>query len=115
MGHRHISTSGFASTAIETAVFALFLPVQAGNRYKMVQMDFLAANHVRIVGLCVNAHRAVIFAIAQLSYKKRYHFITNLDRFLVPVRSSDCGIAAAVRPIAMGWAMLSGGRCPVQC
>ena len=26
-GRRHISTSGFAATAIETAVFALFLPV----------------------------------------------------------------------------------------
>ena len=36
----------------------------------MVQVDFLAANHVRIVGLCgqTRAHRAVIFAIAQLSY-----------------------------------------------
>jgi len=33
----------------------------------MVQMDFLAANHVHIVGLCGQAHRAVIFAIAQLS------------------------------------------------
>jgi len=38
----------------------------------MVQMDFLAANHVRIVGLCksvknAKAHRADIFAIAQLS------------------------------------------------
>jgi len=33
----------------------------------MVQMDFLAANHVRIVGLCGQVHRAVIFAIAQLS------------------------------------------------
>jgi len=33
----------------------------------MVQMDFLAANHVCIVGLCGHAHRAVIFAIAQLS------------------------------------------------
>ena len=30
-------------------------------------MDFLAANHVHIVGLCGHAHRAVIFAIAQLS------------------------------------------------
>ena len=30
-------------------------------------MDFLAANHVRIVGLCGHAHCAVIFAIAQLS------------------------------------------------
>ena len=32
-------------------------------------MDFLAANHVRIVGFCGQnkAHRAVIFAIAQLS------------------------------------------------
>jgi len=27
LGRRHISTSGFASTATETAVFALFLPV----------------------------------------------------------------------------------------
>jgi len=27
-GRRHISTSGFASTATETAVFALFLPVE---------------------------------------------------------------------------------------
>ena len=51
-GRRHISTSGFASTATETAVFALFLPVQPSERYQMVQMDFLAANHVRIVGLC---------------------------------------------------------------
>jgi len=33
----------------------------------MVQMDFLAANHVRIVGLCGHPHRVVIFAIAQLS------------------------------------------------
>jgi len=66
-GRRHISISGFASTATETAVFALFLPVQPSNRYWMVQMDFLAANHVCIVGLCGHAHRAVIFAIAQLS------------------------------------------------
>jgi len=35
LGRRHISTSGFGSAATETAVFALFLPVQ------MVQMDFL--------------------------------------------------------------------------
>jgi len=34
----------------------------------MVQMDFLAANHVRIVGLCGHVHRAVIFAISQLSW-----------------------------------------------
>ena len=33
LGCRHISTSGFAATAIETAVFALFLPVQPSNRY----------------------------------------------------------------------------------
>ena len=33
LGRRHISTSGFASTATETAVFALFLPVQPSNRY----------------------------------------------------------------------------------
>jgi len=37
------------------AFFALFLPVQPSNRYLMVQMDFLAANHVRIVGLCVRS------------------------------------------------------------
>ena len=30
---RHISTSGFAATATETAFFALFLPVQPINRY----------------------------------------------------------------------------------
>jgi len=33
----------------------------------MVQVDFLAANHVCIVRLCRHAHPAVIFAIAQLS------------------------------------------------
>ena len=33
LGHRHISTSGFASTATETADFALFLPTQLSNRY----------------------------------------------------------------------------------
>jgi len=32
-GRRYISTSGFAATATETAVFALFLPVQLSNRY----------------------------------------------------------------------------------
>jgi len=32
----------------------------------MVPIGFLAANHVRIVGFCGQAHRAVIFAIAQL-------------------------------------------------
>jgi len=52
LGHRQISTSGFASMATEMAVFVLFLPVQPSNRYYMVQMEFLAANHVRIVGLC---------------------------------------------------------------
>ena len=31
------------------------------------KLDFLAANHVRIVGLIHKAHRAAIFAIAQLS------------------------------------------------
>jgi len=52
LGRRHISTSGFASTATETAVFALFLPIQPSSRY-LVQMDFLASNHVHIVGLCI--------------------------------------------------------------
>ena len=33
LGRRHISTSGFASTATETAVFALFLPIQPSDRY----------------------------------------------------------------------------------
>jgi len=33
LGRRHISTSGFASAATETTVFALFLPVQPSNRY----------------------------------------------------------------------------------
>jgi len=32
-GRRHISTSGFTSTATETAVFALFLPVQPSDQY----------------------------------------------------------------------------------
>ena len=32
-GRRHISTSGFAATATETAVFALFLPIQPSNWY----------------------------------------------------------------------------------
>ena len=51
LGRRHICTSGFASTATETAVFALFLPVQPSDQYYMVQTDFLAAYHVRIGGL----------------------------------------------------------------
>ena len=33
LGRRHISTSGFAVTATETAVFALFLPVQPSKWY----------------------------------------------------------------------------------
>ena len=33
LGRRHISTSSFAATATETAVFVLFLPVQPSNRY----------------------------------------------------------------------------------
>jgi len=33
LGRRHISTSSFAATATETAVFALFLPAQPSNRY----------------------------------------------------------------------------------
>jgi len=49
LGRHHISTSGFAT---ETAVYALFLPVQPSNRYQIVQIDFVAANHVRIIGLC---------------------------------------------------------------
>jgi len=36
LDRRHISTSGFASTATQTAVFALFLPVQLSNRYSTV-------------------------------------------------------------------------------
>jgi len=32
-GRRHISTSGFASMATETTVFALLLPVQPSNQY----------------------------------------------------------------------------------
>jgi len=32
LGRRHISTSGFASTATELAVFALFLPLLPSNR-----------------------------------------------------------------------------------
>ena len=42
-------------------------PVHPSNRYQMVQIDFLAANHVCIFRLCDHAHRAVIFAIVQLS------------------------------------------------
>jgi len=49
LGRRHISISGFASMATKTAVFALFLPVQPSDWYWMVQMDLLAANHLRIV------------------------------------------------------------------
>jgi len=55
LGRHHNSTSGFASTATEMAVFALFLPVQSSDQYQMVQMDFLAASHVRslmIVSAC---------------------------------------------------------------
>jgi len=48
----HISTSGYAATATETAVFALFLPVQPNNQYYMVEINFLAANHVHIFRLC---------------------------------------------------------------
>jgi len=33
LGCHHISTSGFAATATETAVFALFLSVQTSNQY----------------------------------------------------------------------------------
>jgi len=33
LGGRHISTSGFAATATEMAVFALFLPIQPIDRY----------------------------------------------------------------------------------
>ena len=33
LGRRHISTSSFAATATETAVFALFLSVQPSNQY----------------------------------------------------------------------------------
>jgi len=33
LGRRHISTSGFAPTATETAVFASFLTVQPSDRY----------------------------------------------------------------------------------
>jgi len=36
LGRRYISTSGFAYTATDTAVFALFLPVQLSNRYSTV-------------------------------------------------------------------------------
>jgi len=32
LGSRHISTSGFASAATETAVFALFLPVRSSKK-----------------------------------------------------------------------------------
>jgi len=39
-GRRHISTSGFASTATETAVFALFLPVQTSNQYRWYKWTF---------------------------------------------------------------------------
>jgi len=54
LGRRHISTSSFTATATQTAVFALFLPIQPNDQCWMVQMDFLAANHVRIFGLCVH-------------------------------------------------------------
>ena len=42
LGHRHISTSGFASTATETAVFDLFLPVQPSD---FNQWDCLHEGH----------------------------------------------------------------------
>jgi len=69
LGRCHISTSGFAATATETAVFALFLPVQPSNRYWMVEIDFLAANHVRIVGLCgQNWNRTLRYSFALKAY-----------------------------------------------
>jgi len=46
----------------------------------MVQVDFLAANHVRIVGLIDKAHCAVIFAIAQLSCFRFYHLFPKNSR-----------------------------------
>ena len=54
LGRRHFSISGFASTVTETAVFALFLPVQPSNQHYMVQTDFLASNRT--------VHHAAIFA-----------------------------------------------------
>jgi len=39
-------------------------------------MDFLAADHVRIIGLCSQVHRMVIFAIAQLSCFKKQRLLS---------------------------------------
>jgi len=62
LGRHNISTSGFAATATNTAVFALFLAVQPRSRYLMVQMDFLAAIHVRIVGFVVRIETGSSFS-----------------------------------------------------
>jgi len=52
----------------------------------MVEIDFVAANHVRIVGLCGQAHRAVIFAIAQLSC-----FFQAFNKSISLGRAVNCG------------------------
>jgi len=97
LGRRHISTSGFTSMATETAVFALFLPVYCPAIDTMVQIDFLAANHVRIIGLYksvknAKAHRADIFAIAQLSCCTSHGHNQHATR-----RQTDRPFAAIVR------------------
>ena len=53
LGRRHISTSGFAATATEMPVFALFWSVQLSDS-RWHKCYFLTANQVRIVGLCVH-------------------------------------------------------------
>jgi len=66
-------------TATKTAVFALFLPVQPSDWYYVVQIDFLAANLVRIVGLCgQNGNRTHVYSFTLRSVKACVRNISNL-------------------------------------
>jgi len=73
LGRRHISTSGFASTATEMAVFALFWPVQPSNCNQWVCLRegrWRDSSQITAVGFSCyidKVHRVVIFAIAQFS------------------------------------------------
>jgi len=103
-GRRHISTSGFAATATETAVFAVFLPVQPSNQYKMVEIDFLAANHVRIVGLCgQNWNQTLGYSFALRSVQA---YVRNVVDNLSTVDHVDH--ATTVHGRGLLWALATG-------
>jgi len=87
MGRRHISTSGFASTVTETAVFVLFCPYSQAIGTRWYKWTF-QQQIMCVLSVCGQVHRTDIFA------RNIVRPMLHLTRpaYLLPIMSRPMGL-----------------------